>query len=444
MMNEPNFETRPDTSEIQPGSEVSPLPESQTIFEDRPKIEVTPPAPQVSEPARSAPQRPVGPRRNNIALGLVITLIVGLVFGAIGGGIAGSLIVRNALQAQVIPTVAKTTSAPVVSQASNVQPLTTTSNSAVVAAVKRVGPAVVTVINTMPEQQFFGFFGESNVQQPKASGSGVVISPQGYIVTNNHVVDGYQTLDVVFADGTQVPAKLIGADSFSDLAVIKVDAPVPAVAQFGNSDQLQIGESVIAIGNPLGDFKNTVTEGVISGLGRTLDVESGSAYEQMIQTDAAINQGNSGGPLVNMAGQVVGINTAIVRGNSSSSAVAEGLGFAIPSATVSDIASQLISKGKVERPSLGVRWQLVTPDIAKANDLPMQWGAYIQRVAAGSTADQAGVQAGDIITKIGTEALSDSNAFLNLLNHHKVGEKVSIEVWRNGQTLTLSAVLQGQ
>ena len=295
----------------------------------------------------------------------------------------------------------------------------------------------------MPEQQTFGFFGES-VQQPKASGSGVVISPQGYIVTNNHVVDGYQTLQVVFADGTQVPAQLIGADSFSDLAVIKVDANVPAVAELGDSDQLQIGESVIAIGSPLGDFKNTVTSGVISALGRTLDVESGSAYEKMIQTDAAINHGNSGGPLVNLSGQVIGITTAIVRSSNSSSDVAEGLGFAIPSKTVSDITSQLISKGNVERPYLGVRWQLVTPEIAQANNLPMQWGAYIQRVGAGSTADQAGVQAGDIITKIGDEALSDSNAFLNLLNHHKVGENVTIEVWRNGQTLTLNAVLQGQ
>jgi S1-C subfamily serine protease len=439
MMNEPNFETQPDGSETQPT-----VPEGQPIFKTQSPAEMTPRAP-VIEPARSVPPRPIAPRRNSMAIGLVITLIVGLIFGAIGGGIAGSLIVRRALQTPATLSAVKETVVPVVSQAANVQPLTTSidSSSAVVAAVKRVGPAVVTVINTMPEQQIFGFFGES-VQQPKASGSGVVISPQGYIVTNNHVVDGYQTLDVVFADGTQVPAKLIGADSFSDLAVIKVDAPVPAVATLGDSDQLQIGESVIAIGSPLGDFKNTVTAGVVSGLGRTLDVQSGSDYEKMIQTDAAINQGNSGGPLVNLAGQVVGINTAIVRGNSSTSAVAEGLGFAIPSKTVSDITSQLISNGKVDRPYLGVRWQLVTPDIARANNLPMQWGAYIQQVAAGATADLAGVQAGDIITKIGTEALSDSNAFLNLLNHHKVGDNVTIEVWRNGQTLTLNAVLQAQ
>ncbi len=391
---------------------------------------------------RSVETRPGRSGRGCMLISLVAMLIVGLIFGAIGGGIAGGLVVQKALQAQVTPSVTKATSMPVVS-APSAQQVTTNSNSAVIAAVKRVGPAVVTVINTMPEQQTFGFFGGS-MQQPKASGSGVVISPQGYIVTNNHVVDGYQTLEVVFADGTQVPAQLIGADAFSDLAVIKVDAPVPAVATLGDSDQLQIGESVIAIGNPLGDFNNTVTSGVISAVGRTLDEGNGTAYEQMIQTDAAINHGNSGGPLVNMNGQVIGITTAIVRGSNTSSDVAEGLGFAIPSKTVSDITSQLISKGKVERPSLGVRWQLVTPDIAQANNLPMQWGAYVQRVASGSTADQAGVQPGDIITKIGNEALSDSNAFLNLLNHHKIGENVTIEVWRNGQMLTLNGVLQGQ
>ena len=164
----------------------------------------------------------------------------------------------------------------------------------------------------------------------------------------------------------------------------------------------------------------------------------------MIQTDAAINHGNSGGPLVNMSGQVIGITTAIVRGSVSSSDVAEGLGFAIPSKTVSDIAAQLISKGQVERPYMGVRWQLITPEIAKANGLPMQWGAYIQAIGVDSTADLAGVRAGDIIIKIGDEELSDSNAFLNLLNHHKIGENVTIEVWRDGQTMTLNAVLQGR
>jgi 2-alkenal reductase len=425
MMNETSSEVRPDNAEIQPDSRVAPL------------------APH-GDAARSAPSHAARPKRSHRLIGLTAMLIVGLIFGAIGGGIAGGLVAQNVLQAQATRSAIKANNiAPVVASAPTTQRLAGDFDSAIVAAVRRVGPAVGTVINTMPEQQTFGFFGES-VQQPKASGSGVVISPQGYIVTNNHVVDGYQTLDVVFADGTKVPAQLIGADAFSDLAVIKVAGSVPAVAELGDSDQLQIGQAVIAIGSPLGDFKNTVTYGVVSALGRTLDVESGSAYEKMIQTDAAINHGNSGGPLVNMSGQVVGITTVIVRGSITSSDVAEGLGFAIPSKTVSDITAQLISKGQVERPYMGVRWQLITPEIAKANGLPMQWGAYIQRVGAGSTADQAGVSAGDIITKIGDEELSDSNAFLNLLNHHKVGEDVTIEVWRNGQTLSLHAVLQSQ
>ena len=410
--------------------------------EIQPNGEVTPPAPE-SESARSASLRPAGPRRGRMTIGLIAMLIVGLICGAIGGGIAGGLVAQNALQTQAARSAAEDNIVPVMASTSNAQRLAGDSNSAVVAAVKRVGPAVVTVVNTMPRQRVFGFFGD-NVQQPKGSGSGVIISPQGYIITNNHVVDGYETLEVIFADGSTTPAEMIGTDSFTDLAVIKVDRSVPAVAELGDSDQLQIGEAVIAIGSPLGDFKNTVTFGVVSAVGRSLGVDEGATYEKMIQTDAAINQGNSGGPLVNLSGQIIGINTAIVRGNSVGGAVAEGLGFSIPSATVSEITSQLIAKGYVERPYLGVRWQVISPEIARLNNLPMEWGVYVEMVVAGSTANLAGVQPGDIITKIGAEALSDESGFLNVLNHHPVGENVTIEVWRDGQTLTLNAVLQAR
>jgi serine protease Do len=416
-----------------------PIPTDQA----EPQIPLTPPPAQphyAGMPANNADRAPASHRGRRF-FGLTMLLIVGLMLGAVVGGVAGSLVARSTLPAQATPIAATPNVVPVMSAALSLAADNT--NNAVVAAVKRVGPAVVTVVNTMPQQRVFGFFGDS-VQQPKASGSGVVISPQGYIVTNNHVVESYQTLQVIFADGTTVPADLVGTDQFADLAVIKVNGSVPAVAELGDSDKLQIGEAVIAIGNPLGDFKNTVTFGVISGLGRSLGIDQGATYEKMIQTDAAINQGNSGGPLVNLAGQVVGINTAIVRGNSSSSAVAEGLGFSIPAKTVSDITSQLISQGYVDRPYMGIRWQLVTPQIARANGLPMQWGSYVDVVAADSTAAKAGIQPGDIITKIGSEALSDESGFTNLLNHHKVGENVAIEVWRDGQTLTLNATLQGQ
>src|SRR5512139_2351852 len=239
MMNEPEFETQP--AEIQPSVE---------------NVEVTS-SPPASETTRSVFTPPVStkPRHGRRLTGLIVMLIVGLIFGALGGGIAGSLVVQNTLQGQAARGVAPDTGVPLIAPVSSTASLAGDTNSAAVTAVKRVGPAVVTVVNTVPQQRIFGFFGDS-VQQPKASGSGVIISPQGYIVTNNHVVNGYETLEVIFADGTTVPAKMVGTDSFTDLAVIKVDGSVPAVAELGDSTHLQIGEAVIAIGSPLGDFKN--------------------------------------------------------------------------------------------------------------------------------------------------------------------------------------------
>ena len=174
------------------------------------------------------------------------------------------------------------------------------------------------------------------------SGSGVFISSQGYILTNNHVIaDTQGDLTIVLSDGTQETAKIVGADQYSDIAVLKTSGKVPAVATLGNSDVLNPGETVIAIGSPLGDFKNTVTVGVVSATGRSIDTGNGYSIDNLIQTDAAINQGNSGGPLVNLAGQVIAINTLIVR-NSGAGTVAEGLGFAIPINTASTVAQQLI------------------------------------------------------------------------------------------------------
>ncbi len=370
-------------------------------------------------------------------------LILGLMLGAVGGGVAGGLVATNAIRAELNSKSASSTTTaavpvmPVASSSSN------DSNTAV-AAVQKVQPAVVTVINTMPPQRTFGFFGQSTTQQPTSSGSGVIISPQGYIVTNNHVVDGYQSLEVIYADGSKVPATLVGTDQYADVAVIKVEGQVPAVAQLGDSNNVRIGETVIAIGSALGDFKNTVTQGVISAVGRSLDTGDGFSLENMLQTDAAINHGNSGGPLINLAGQVIGINTAIVRGSSFSGDVAEGLGFSIPSSTVSEIASQLISQGYFERPFLGIRWQAITPEIAKANGLPMDWGVYVQFVEANSAADKAGLQTGDIVTKIGQYDIDDTNTFFSVLNRHKVGETVDLKVWRDGQTIDLQATFMSR
>nr|MBP7690149.1 trypsin-like peptidase domain-containing protein [Thermoflexales bacterium] len=284
-----------------------PVREAEPRYE--PRTYTAAPRVETARPVAPAPRRGVG------LVGAVMLLILGLVLGAVGGGVAGGLVATNAIRAELNSKSALSTTTaavpviPVASSSSN------DSNTAV-AAVQKVQPAVVTVINTMPPQRTFGFFGQSTTQQPTSSGSGVIISPQGYIVTNNHVVDGYQSLEVIYADGSKVPAKLVGTDQYADVAVIKVEGQVPAVAQLGDSNNVRIGETVIAIGSALGDFKNTVTQGVISAVGRSLDTGDGFSLENMLQTDAAINHGNSGGPLINLAGQVIGINTAIVRGSS--------------------------------------------------------------------------------------------------------------------------------
>ncbi len=265
--------------------------------------------------------------------------------------------------------------------------------TSIVDAVQQVGPAVVTVTGTIPGQM--SFFGRSS--DATVSGSGIFISDQGYILTNNHVIEGAQDIQVILSGGEQYSASLVGTDQYSDIAILKTDANVPAVASLGNSDILSPGESVIAIGSPLGEFVNTVTVGVVSATGRSIDTGSGYQIENLIQTDAAINQGNSGGPLVNLAGQVIGINTLIVR-DSNSGTVAEGLGFAIPINTAQAVASQIIQYGHLSRPYIGITFQSVTPEIAMAYHLPVQWGVYITRVTSDSPASMAGLKVGDIIT----------------------------------------------
>ena len=304
-------------------------------------------------------------------------------------------------------------------------------------AVEKVGPAVVTVVGTIPGQNtVFGRTGDSPV-----SGSGVIISEQGYILTNQHVVEDTRDIYVIFADGKEEPAELIGGDVFSDIAVLKVDGEMPAVATVGNSDTLKPGETAIAIGSPLGDFKNTVTVGVISAIGRSIDISQDYQMEGLIQTDAAINQGNSGGPLVNLAGDVIGINTLIVRGNGYGNAVAEGLGFSIPANTVQAISQQLIEKGYIAYPYLGIRWQWITPNIAYRYGLPVESGAYISNIEPGSPAAVAGLQSGDIITRIGDQSLDADHPFINVLYNFSAGETTILELIRGQEFLNIEITL---
>lgn len=368
--------------------------------------------------------------RSGLSLAVVVlALLFGTFGGALMGGVAGYT--AAGFRAPSAPT------APPPAAAPSSTGIALTEESAIVSAVAVVKPAVVTVINTLPPQR--GFFGQ--ILEPQASGSGVIISEEGYLVTNNHVVENSQSLEVIFADDTKVPASLVGADVFSDLAILKVEGQVPATAELGDSGALQPGEAVIAIGSPLGDFKGTVTVGVVSALDRRLEVGGGLAMEGLVQTDAAINQGNSGGPLVNALGQVIGINTAIVRGSGAGGPVAEGLGFAIPSNVVKEVTAQLVEHGHVRRPYLGVDWVSITPRVAAAYNLPVEFGAYIQAVQQGSPADKGGLQQDDIITAIDDQAIDEQNNLVTILMRFDPGQSVQMTAVREGTEMTLEVTL---
>jgi 2-alkenal reductase len=365
---------------------------------------------------------------------ILYILFVGLV--AVTSAMAGAVVGGKAVLMLARPAAASSAPAysdvPAQLQISNAQ-----IETAITQTVEKVGPAVVTVTGTVPGQ--VTFFGRE--PDGKSSGSGVIISQDGYIVTNNHVVEGVSDLAVILSDGTQLPAELISTDIFADLAVLKADGRMPAVATLGNSDNLKSGESVIAIGSPLGEFRNTVTVGVISATGRSLDTGNGYFMEDLLQTDAAINQGNSGGPLVNLNGEVIGINTLIVRGGNGSNTVAEGLGFAIPSNTVRLIAERIISQGYFARPYLGVSYETINPAIARRFDLPAQWGAYVTEIDPSGPAAQAGLQPDDIIVRIGEQNIDEAHSYINTLFTYQPGDQVTIQALRDGREITVNVTL---
>ena len=365
---------------------------------------------------------------------VLYVLFVGIVaiVSATIGAIVGGRVVLEFAKSQEISSAPAFSEVPASLQISN-----TEIETAITQTVEKVGPAVVTVVGTVPgKNTFFG-----RTPDGQSSGSGVIISPDGFIVTNNQVVEDTTDVSVILSDGTQLPAQVISTDIFADLAVLNADGQMPAVVTIGNSDNLKSGETVIAIGSPLGEFRNTVTVGVISATGRMLDTGNGFFMEDLLQTDAAINQGNSGGPLVNLNGELVGINTLIVRGGNGSSAVVEGLGFAVPSNTVSLIAQRIIETGYFARPYLGVNWQNINPSIARRYRLGTEWGAYVTQVFSGSPAAQAGIQRGDIILSLGEYALGEDISYLNTLFHYQPGEQVDIGVLRENEEITVSVTL---
>lgn len=324
----------------------------------------------------------------------------------------------------------------------------------VVTVVKKVGDAVVqinsarTVTSRIPDEfndpflrRFFGDTtpGQSRQRVERGSGSGFIINSSGQILTNSHVVDGADTVTVVLKDGRSFNGKVLGEDTVTDVAVIKIEANNLPTLSIGNSEVLQPGEAVIAIGNPLG-LNNTVTSGIISATGRSGN-EIGASDKRVdyLQTDAAINPGNSGGPLLNASGEVIGMNTAIIKG-------AQGLGFAIPINSVQKIAQQLISKGKVDHPYLGVRMLTLTPEIkARINErfgdrlnLAADRGVLLITIIPRSPAADGGLQPGDIIESINNQSVTKVEEVQRLLENSTIGSPLKIQVNRNGQTVQVA------
>lgn len=307
---------------------------------------------------------------------------------------------------------------------------------------KNVGPAVVGVSNFQPNRPSnFGFF-RSNSNSTGSelveagSGSGFIIDAQnGYIVTNNHVIDGAKKITVSLSDGRNSEAKLVGADPRTDLAVLQIsDTSNLTAITLGDSSTLEVGESVVAIGNPGGDdFARSVTTGVISALDRTLDIEGESSFA-LIQTDAAINPGNSGGPLVNYEGKVIGINSAKYAKSGF-----EGMGFSIPISDALPTIEQIIKTGKATHPALYVSVNDQYIAYAQSHNLPV--GAYIAEVSAGGPADKAGIKQGDVITKINDSTVKNSGDLIRELYKYKAGDTVKITLIRDGKTQDVQATL---
>jgi len=367
------------------------------------------------------------PLTPNIKSKLVATASLCIISAVIGG------LTTVAALPYIYPTSTMSTIQTPKSSIAQVTDLTATPTNFPVAQIaKNVGPAVVGVANFQASQSYFANSG----LQEAGSGSGFIIDAQkGYIVTNNHVIDGAQKVTVSLSDGRNLVAKVIGADPRTDLAVLQIsDTKNLTAVKLGDSSKLEVGESVVAIGNPGGnEFARSVTAGVVSATNRTLDLQ-GEASFNLIQTDAAINPGNSGGPLVDYQGQVIGINSAKYAEQGF-----EGMGFAIPISDATPTIQQLITSGVAKHPALLVSTNDQYNTYAQSNNLPI--GAYISAVTPNGPADKAGIVKGDVITKINDIQVQNSSDLVHELYKYNVGSKVSITYIRNGKTSQVQVTL---
>jgi S1-C subfamily serine protease len=380
-------------------------------------------------------------------LGGVVVAVVGLI--AIATGLVKS-------DSGSTTTAAAPLTAPVVSNSSD----TGSENANVVNQIyKADGDGVAFIESQIPasEAQTLNPFGEPEAEGGgTATGSGFVIDGEGHILTNNHVVEGADKIEVKLgASDTQYTAEVVGADPASDIALLKVDAPSKELhpLTLGDSSKAEVGDPVVAIGNPFG-LDRTVTSGIVSALQRQIQAPNGFSIDNVIQTDAAINPGNSGGPLINAAGEVIGINSQIETGGGSNGNV--GIGFSIPINTAKAEIQQLETKGEVEHAYLGIEGGSITPSLSKALNLPVEEGAIVQSVEKGGPADKAGIEGGnttatiegaevqlggDIITEIDGKKIANMEQLIETVNDAKPGESIELQILRGGQHKTAKVTL---
>jgi serine protease Do len=315
----------------------------------------------------------------------------------------------------------------------------TQTESDIASVVDKVTPSVVSVTTSIKARSYYGTTDE------QAAGTGILVSSDGYVITNNHVIDGASTVSVFDSNGDEYDnVKVIGRDPLNDIAFLKIDANKTfTAAEIGDSSTVKIGQQVVAIGNALGQYQNTVTSGIISGTGRPVTAtddngSNGESLVDLLQTDASINPGNSGGPLLNLAGQVIGINSAVADAN--------GIGFSIPINSEKGVLAGVLKDGKIERGYIGVNYLSITPDIARQYNLSVNEGAYVytdqgSAIQSGGPGDKAGIKDKDIIQKVNDQTVGEQGGLSTLMGEYKPGDTVSLTILRDGKTITVQATL---
>ncbi len=416
-----------ENSFIKPDAEETERPDTSQTVEGHTTPETPPVVPAYGAPLPLPPPQPARPSNPGRVL-LVWGLIIGLLLGSVLGGILGNYVVMS--NPGTFPWARTVSTAYPTNTSSSGTTIVTTEEQAIENAVKIASPAVVQINITSVSQNPFGF--SSGTQE--GLGSGFIITSDGYVLTNNHVVENATKITVVLKDGREFRGQVVGTDSTSDVAVVKISGTDLPTVQLGDSSTLTVGQKVIAIGNPYG-LSQTVTTGVISALERNVQASQTETLVGVVQTDAAINPGNSGGPLVDLSGRVVGMNTMIYQN-------AQGLGFSVSVNTVRKVYDAIIKNGKVTWPALGIQGATLTTSIVEQYSLKVSQGVYIVQITSGSGAEAAGLKAGDVITEIDGKSMTTIDGVLSYVRSMNVGDTVQVVVDRSGTTKTFSVTLK--